>query len=196
MATLAEQRKDDTLKGKESDISLNASKADGHISTQESLNENTRELKNLGKHISISESRSDLNKDAPVEPRTEGTEVDNTTKNDSTITRHPFILSSRAEFVEGSMFAAARKATNEKDSMDQDASIREYFNVTNVTNKRKEDKDQDYNTPPNSNRLRVQTPQSKKAKYIFKRTFDATFNPSNVRGTDIILASDSGEEDN
>jgi hypothetical protein len=193
MATLAEQRIDDKLKGKESGSSLDTSKADGHISTQESLNESNREPKTLGQHISISKSRTHLNNEDPVESRAESREVHTPLKNDSAIKKHPFILSSRAEFDEGNMFAAARKAANDNVSLNQDASIREYFNVTN---KRIENENQDYNTPPNSNRLRVQTPQSKKAKYIFKRTFDATFNPSNVRGTDIILASDSGEEDN
>ena len=190
MATLAEQRKDDRLTGKEEGTSLNTSKADGHISTQESMSENNRESKVLAQNISISERRPDLYTEAPVESRAECSAVDTTAKNDVAIKKHPFILSSRAEFDESNMFAAARNRTNEKFPVDQDASIRDYFNVTN-----RRAEDQDYNTPPNSNRLRVQTPQSKKAKYIFKRTFDATFNPSSVRGTDIILASDSGEED-
>ena len=37
-------------------------------------------------------------------------------------------------------------------------------------------------------------PAAKKARYIFKRCFDSTFNPNSVPGSDKILAPDSDEE--
>ena len=37
-------------------------------------------------------------------------------------------------------------------------------------------------------------PPAKKARFIFKRCFDSTFNPKNVPGSDLVLAPDSDEE--
>ena len=37
-------------------------------------------------------------------------------------------------------------------------------------------------------------PSAKKARFIFKRCFDATFNPKSVQGSEKILAPDSDEE--
>ena len=38
------------------------------------------------------------------------------------------------------------------------------------------------------------SPPSKRARYFFKKCFEATFNPSSVPGSDNILAPDSDEE--
>ena len=60
MATLAEPRKDEQQKVKESNNTLNSSKADCHISTQESLNENNRDPKTLVQKTAIDGGRSHL----------------------------------------------------------------------------------------------------------------------------------------
>ena len=65
-----------------------------------------------------------------------------------------------------------------------------------VSLKRKYIEETNYKTPTQKNRLKAPTPQSKKAKYMFKKTVDATFKPSDVCGTDIILASDSEGDEN
>jgi len=38
-------------------------------------------------------------------------------------------------------------------------------------------------------------PSAKRAKHLFKRCFEATFDPANMPGTEKILAPDSDEED-
>ncbi len=43
---------------------------------------------------------------------------------------------------------------------------------------------------------RVSSPPSKKAKYIFRKCFDATFNPrTGIAGANKVLAPDSDEDD-
>jgi len=49
--------------------------------------------------------------------------------------------------------------------------------------------------PPGKS-LRLQNTPQRKKKYIFKKIFDATFKPSDVCGTDVILASDSEGDEN
>ena len=187
MATLAEQRIDDKLRGKDSDSSLNTSKADGHISSQESLAETSRR-QILATKISENNSKSDLNQESPAVSRRDSNQADITNTENATIRGRPFVLSSRAAFDERNIFAAARKviSTNGSNSPIQENSTRDV---------EKNGVNPDYDTPTHSKRLRVGTPLGKQAQYIFKRTFDATFKPSDVCGTDIVLASDSGEED-
>lgn len=49
-------------------------------------------------------------------------------------------------------------------------------------------------TPPPAAANRGTTPPSKRAKYFFKRCFDATFNPTKVPGFGVVLAPDSDED--
>ena len=74
-----------------------------------------------------------------------------------------------------------KRITNNGDTLDFDQ----------ILNKRKEPDDEAVTTSP----PRETPPPSKRAKYIFKRCFDATFNPANIPGTSKILAPDSDEED-
>ena len=96
MATLAEHRNTYSINTKESSASLNNSKADGHISTQESLNDTNR-VQNTHK---VSE-----NSNGNIENNLER----NKAKGDS---KRPFILSSRTEFNDTNLYASAKKAIN------------------------------------------------------------------------------------
>ena len=189
MATLADQRKDVSINAKESSSSLNNSKADGHISTQESLNDNSNRVNNPNK---ILENRKKSFHEENLETSLEPERLKENASLKTTKAKQPFILSSRTEFNDTNLYASGRRkvATHEHDENKGD-DIEEDLSL-----KRKDIDNSSYNTPPQSNKLKPQTPQSKKAKYIFKRTFDATFKPSDVCGTDIILASDSDGEDN
>ena len=192
MATLAEQRKSDQLNAKENDNSLNTSKADGHISTQESLNEINRQPRIPAQHILPDSIRSPQEVQAR-EKRTdvEKTDIHNSIEETSAMKKHPFVLSSRADFDESSIFAAARKTNSPVGN----SSLPQGQNGSSFEpNTKKIRTEETNNTPPPSNRLKVQTPLSTRVQYIFKRTVDATFNPTNVCGSDIILASDSEEE--
>ena len=176
MATLAEHRNTYSINTKESSASLNNSKADGHISTQESLNDTNR-VQNTHK---VSE-----NSNGNIENNLER----NKAKGDS---KRPFILSSRTEFNDTNLYASAKKAVNPSENVQIIRNEAESENTNNL----QELEATNYRTPNQMNRLKIKTPPSKKAKYIFQRTFDATFKPSDVCGTDIVLASDSEGEEN
>ena len=181
MATLAEQRNNEPPNSAESTHTLNGSKADGHISTQESFAESNR-------HPPISTSKNPIKTSSKIEEREVGSNGDDSTSNTRT---KPFVLSSRVAFNDNDLFVAAR---NPNSSNENNMLPVAHYDAADTDNQRKDVSEMVHNTPSQSHRLKIKTPPSATAKYIFKRTFDATFNPSSVRGTDIILASDSGEE--
>lgn len=160
MATLAEQHRDDIQSKDESNI-LNASESDVHISTQQSINEVDRLRPNLNNIVPATSSSS-------IKERNDAAQnVDSYRAPKISNQKPSFVLSSRVEFDEGSLFSAARKDMTSKENQGE----------------------------PTTNERKPSTPLSKKAKYIFKRTFDATFKPSDICGTDIILASDSENDE-
>ena len=193
MATLAEQRRDDQPKSTDSNHTLNTSKADGHISTQESLNELNRQPQILPPNVLQDGNTSHLIRPiARSGTMVEITEASRTPASTSTTRTKPFVLSSRADFDEENIFAAARERISSKANP---TSPHAQNGVLCEDNNQRNDASEILpNTPPQSYGLRVHTPTSKAARYMFKRTFDATFNPSGVHGTDIVLASDSGED--
>ena len=158
MATLAEQHRDDIPSKDDSNI-LNASESDVHISTQQSIN---KERNDAAQNVDSYRSPKISNQ------------------------KPPFVLSSRVEFDEGSLFSAARKDMTSKENQGETHDIGILNPKTVETGK---------NNSPTTNERKPSTPLSKKAKYIFKRTFDATFKPSDICGTDIILASDSENDE-
>ena len=158
MATLAEQHRDDIPSKDDSNI-LNASESDVHISTQQSIN---KERNDAAQNVDSYRSPKISNQ------------------------KPPFVLSSRVEFDEGSLFSAARKDMTSKENQGETHDIGILNPQTVEAGK---------NNSPTTNERKPSTPLSKKAKYIFKRTFDATFKPSDICGTDIILASDSENDD-
>lgn len=175
MATLAEHRNTYSINTKESSASLNNSKADGHISTQESLNDSNR----VQSTHKISENNGSIENN-----------VDRKKPKDNS--KRPFILSSRTEFNDTNLYASAKKPVNSSENIQITNNEPESEN----TNHLQDLEVKNYRTPNQMNRLKIITPPSKKAKYIFQRTFDATFKPSDVCGTDIVLASDSEGEEN
>ena len=192
MATLAEQRKDEELKSKDSTHTLNASKADGHISTQESLNELNRQPQIIPPNVLKKSSTTNLTLPIGRSDTTEELPEEHTTPaSTSTKRAKPFILSSRAAFDEENIFAASRVRIPSKENL---ISPHDQNLLCEETNQRNDASELPDNTPRKSHGLRIQTPPNKKAKHVFKRTVDATFNPSGVQGRDIILASDSDEE--
>ena len=158
MATLAEQHRDDIPSKDDSNI-LNASESDVHISTQQSIN---KERNDAAQNVDSYRSPKISNQ------------------------KPPFVLSSRVEFDEGSLFSAARKDMTSKENQGETHDIGILNPQTVEAGK---------NNSPTTNERKPSTPLSKKAKYIFKRTFDATFKPSDICGTDIILASDSENDE-
>ena len=158
MATLAEQHRDDIPSKDDSNI-LNASESDVHISTQQSIN---KERNDAAQNVDSYRSPNISNQ------------------------KPPFVLSSRVEFDEGSLFSAARKDMTSKENQGETHDIGILNPKTVEPGK---------NNSPTTNERKPSTPLSKKAKYIFKRTFDATFKPSDICGTDIILASDSENDE-
>ena len=158
MATLAEQHRDDIPSKDDSNI-LNASESDVHISTQQSIN---KERNDAAQNVDSYRSPNISNQ------------------------KPPFVLSSRVEFDEGSLFSAARKDMTSKENQGETHDIGILNPQTVEAGK---------NNSPTTNERKPSTPLSKKAKYIFKRTFDATFKPSDICGTDIILASDSENDE-
>ena len=158
MATLAEQHRDDIPSKDDSNI-LNASESDVHISTQQSIN---KERNDAAQNVDSYRSPKISNQ------------------------QPPFVLSSRVEFDEGSLFSAARKDMTSKENQGETHDIGILNPQTVEAGK---------NNSPTTNERKPSTPLSKKAKYIFKRTFDATFKPSDICGTDIILASDSENDE-
>ena len=158
MATLAEQHRDDIPSKDDSNI-LNASESDVHISTQQSIN---KERNDAAQNVDSYRSPKISNQ------------------------KPSFVLSSRVEFDEGSLFLAARKDMTSKENQGETHDIGILNPKTVETGK---------NNSPTTNERKPSTPLSKKAKYIFKRTFDATFKPSDICGTDIILASDSENDE-
>ena len=158
MATLAEQHRDDIPSKDDSNI-LNASESDVHISTQQSIN---KERNDAAQNVDSYRSPKISNQ------------------------KPSFVLSSRVEFDEGSLFSAARKDMTSKENQGETHDIGILNPQTVEAGK---------NNSPTTNERKPSTPLSKKAKYIFKRTFDATFKPSDICGTDIILASDSENDE-
>ena len=158
MATLAEQHRDDIPSKDDSNI-LNASESDVHISTQQSIN---KERNDAAQNVDSYRSPKISNQ------------------------KSSFVLSSRVEFDEGSLFSAARKDMTSKENQGETHDIGILNPQTVEAGK---------NNSPTTNERKPSTPLSKKAKYIFKRTFDATFKPSDICGTDIILASDSENDE-
>ena len=158
MATLAEQHRDDIQSKDDSNI-LNASESDVHISTQQSIN---KERNDAAQNVDSYRSPKISNQ------------------------KPSFVLSSRVEFDEGSLFSAARKDMTSKENQGETHDIGILNPKTAETGK---------NNSPTTNERKPSTPLSKKAKYIFKRTFDATFKPTDICGTDIILASDSENDE-
>jgi len=192
MATLVDSHNNSPITAKEnSSTNLNNSKADGHISTQESLNDSNR-IPSVH-NIFENQKKSIHNRNAENISETSATY-----ENVSSVTpkaKHPFILSSRTEFNDTNLYSGGRKSKELRENIlnnidDNPDSVNE------VSLKRKDIEETNYKTPTQKNRLKAHTPQSKKAKYTFKKTFDATFKPSDVCGTDIILASDSEGDEN
>ena len=176
MATLADSHNNSLISAKEnSSTNLNNSKADGHISTQESLNDSNRIPS--GHKIFENQKRTIHNRNAEniLETNAANDNVSSVTPK----TKQPFILSSRTEFNDTNLYSGGRKRKELCENI-----------LNNII------EETDYKTPSQKNRLKALTPQSKKTKYIFKKTFDATFKPSDVCGTDIILASDSEGDEN
>ena len=179
MATLAEQHRDDIQSKDDSNI-LNASESDVHISTQQSLNEVDRLRPNLNNIVPATSSSSLKERNDPAR------NVDNYRSPKISNQKPSFVLSSRVEFDEGSLFSAARKDMTSKENQGETHDIGILNPKTVEPGK---------NNSPTTNERKPSTPLSKKAKYIFKRTFDATFKPSDICGTDIILASDSENDE-
>ena len=119
------------------------------------------------------------------------TGASSTTSKASTAKTKPFVLSSRAAFNEESIFAGREKPTTPISKMAVNCV---QSNGDCEENNGNNDASQMVpNTPPHIHKMKI-TPPTKKAKYILKRCFEATFNPSAVDGADLILAPDSDDE--
>merc|ERR1719414_1433193 len=191
MATLADSHNNSPISAKETSTNLNNSKADGHISTQESLNDSNRIPSVHNVFENQKKSIHDRNAENILETNA-------TYENVSSVTpkaKHPFILSSRTEFNDTDLYSGGRKSKELRENILNNINDNP-DSVNEVSLKRKDIEETNYKTPTQKNRLKAHTPPSKKAKYVFKKTFDATFKPSDVSKTDIILASDSEGDEN
>merc|ERR1712080_23114 len=154
MATLAEQHKDDIQSKDDSNI-LNASESDVHLSTQQSINEVDRIRPNLNNIVPATSSSSLKERNAAAQ------NVDNYGSPKISNQKPSFVLSSRVEFDEGSLFSAAKKDMTSKRNQGDTHDIGILSPETLEIGK---------NKSPTTSERKPSTPLSKKAKYIFKRT--------------------------
>lgn len=147
MATLAEQHRDDIQSKDDSNI-LNASESDVHISTQQSINEVDRLRPNLNNIVPATSSSSlkERNDAAP--------NVDNYRSPKISNQKQSFVLSSRVDFDEGSLFSAARKDMTSKENKGDTHDIGILNPKTVETGK---------NNSPTTNERKPSTPLSKKS---------------------------------